>query len=480
MPRQFTDPSPTDARRRVVASLAWLTLLMAVALSPTSGCARRSEFPRRPITLVCPWAAGGGTDRVSRQLAIHLEQELGVPVNVINATGGKGVTGHRHGMQARPDGYTLAMVTVELNMMHWSGLTRLNWRDCMPLMSINEDYAALLVRADAPWQSLSELEAEIAKSPGKFKASGTASGGIWHLALAGWLQQKGLQATDVVWISSEGANPSLQELISGGLDMVCCSLPEARSLVQSGTVRALGVMSPRRAAGFPNVRTFAEQGTDWSLGGWRGLALPLDTPEDRAKILAEALRRVVTGQTRIPQVTGDGESRPQTFPEFLAAQGFDDTWRSEPEFVAFLDEQDDKFGALLTSPAMRSVGRDPFPAWAFPSIVGGLLGMTLVALAVQRLLHGQPADEAAALPWPPSRRGIVNFLAVLGSMLGYLLLAETLGFVLTGTALLFLLLWLFGTRWWSSLLITVVATPLVYQVFANVLRVPLPRGLLGW
>src|SRR5690606_23671838 len=122
---------------------------------------------------------------------------------------GKGVIGHSRGMQARPDGYTLAMITLELNMMHWSGLTDLTYQDCIPLRSVNEDYAALFVRRDAPWQTLAELESAIRARPGSLKASGTTAGGAWHLALAGWLLAAGLDADDVVWVSSTGAGPSL-------------------------------------------------------------------------------------------------------------------------------------------------------------------------------------------------------------------------------------------------------------------------------
>lgn len=459
--------------RTVCAVAATLALLVA-------GCRNTADYPRRPITLVCPWAAGGGTDRVSRQLAVHLEQKLGVPVNVINATGGKGVTGHRRGLRARPDGYTLTMATIELNMMHWTGLTRLNWRDCEPLMSINEDYAALFVREDAPWQSLPELEAAIAENPGALKASGTASGGIWHLALAGWLQAKGYQAEDVVWVSSEGAGPSLQELISGGLDMVCCSLPEASSLYESGKVRALGVMAPRRAAGFPDVPTFAEQGTEWSLGGWRGLAVPPGTSPERIEVLTGALRSIVTGQTKVVQVGTGGKSTEQTFPQFMRQQGFDNTWRPREEFAAFLREQDEKFGQLLTSEGMRSVGRDPFPAWAFPAATGSLAGLLIAGLLAHGLIRGGEREATDASLGPPPRRGMLNFAAVLAAMAFYLVAAETLGFVLTAGLLLFGLLWLFGTRWWSSGLIALILTPLIYQLFANILRVPLPRGWFGW
>ena len=180
---------------------------MLAVLGAMVGCARDDSYPARPITIVCPWAAGGGTDRVSRQMAMHLEQELGVPVSVVNAIGGKGVTGHNRGLTARPDGYTLTMMTFELNTMHWIGLTELTYHDCEPLLSVNEDYAALLLRNDAPWQTLEELEAEVRKNPKQLTSSGTAVGGAWHLALAGWLNAAGFAADDIVWVPSAGAGP---------------------------------------------------------------------------------------------------------------------------------------------------------------------------------------------------------------------------------------------------------------------------------
>ncbi|MCA9216665.1 MAG: tripartite tricarboxylate transporter substrate binding protein, partial [Planctomycetales bacterium] len=215
--------------------LRWqaIAVLLVTAIA-TCGCTRSHEFPNRPITLVCPWSPGGGTDSVSRQVAKHLETDLGVPVNVINATGGKGVTGHNRGLRARPDGYTLLMATLELNMMHWNGLTDLTYRDAKLLMSLNEDYAALFVHKDAPWQTLQELEDYIQKNPEQLSASGTAAGGAWHLAIAGWMLSAGQEADDVKWIPSQGAAPSLQLLLSKSIDIVCCALPEAEVSYRSG------------------------------------------------------------------------------------------------------------------------------------------------------------------------------------------------------------------------------------------------------
>lgn len=405
--------------------------------------------------------------------------ELGVPVNVVNATGGKGVTGHGRGLRARPDGYTITTVTLELNMMHWSGLTNLTCNDCEPLMSINEDYCALFVRGDSPWETLRQLEQAIRAEPGRLKASGTASGGAWHLAVAGWLIAAGLHAEDVNWISSTGAGPSLQELLSGGLDMVACSLPEARTLNESGQVRPLGVMAPHRVDGFPEVQTFIEQGTNWTLGGWRGLAVPKGTPPHVVDRLEHALHRIVTGKTRLPVVIGQKRSV-MTFPQFMAAQGFDSTWRSRDEFRRFMEETDVKLGKLLTSDAMRSVNTDRFNPMAFPDLLLAWIAVSLLGWTGQCLLrHGRPVMTAARLP-DVNRHGLLCFVGFVAAVVAYLLLAETVGFVLMGGAVLFFLLWLLGNRLPVCVAITVIVTPIVYQLFANLLRVPLPRGWWEW
>ena len=275
----FRDGCGRGRRPRWVVLAAWLSSVLLVGCLPSEG------YPTRPILIICPWSWGGGTDRVSRQLAAFLEEELQVPVSVVNATGGAGVTGHYRGAKARPDGHTLTLMTIELNMLHWRKLTNLTWRDFRPVMLINRDAAALFVRQDSEWSSLAELEEAIRKSPGEIKASGTATGGIWHLAMAGWLEAVGLPADALAWVPNNGAGPSLQKLLSRDITVVCCSLPEARAQLRAGQVRCLGVMADSRVPAYGDVPTLREQGTDWSMGGWRGVGVPSGTP-DRPKLFA--------------------------------------------------------------------------------------------------------------------------------------------------------------------------------------------------
>lgn len=455
---------PQESSRLAVIAIAGFVLL-------SLGCMKGDEYPNRPITLVCPWGAGGGTDRVSRLIAKHLEDDLGTPVSVINATGGKGVTGHSRGLMARPDGYTLLMATLELNMMHWNGLTELTDDDARLLMSLNEDYAALFVRNDAPWKTLAELEAHIRANPETLTASGTASGGAWHLGVAGWMLSAGMNADDVVWVPSTGAGPSLQDLMANGVDMVCCALPEAEVNYRSGEIRALGVMSPKRAIGYEEVPTFAEQGRDWALGGWRGIAVPKDTPEDIVERLKQSLEKIVSGQTSVAGTT---------FPQAMNDMNFDSTSRREEEFVQFVADYDKKLGELLTSPAMKSVNKSRYNAMAFPyAIIGGLM-LAIGGVWTQARFAAPSSSSVAPDEGVASARGYASMAIVVIAVVGYCLFAETLGFVLlTGIILLTLLLWL-GVDPLRSFVGTVVFVPAIYHLFAHVFHVALPRGWFGW
>ena len=457
-----------------------LHLLITFLVCLPGGCSRQDRYPTRPITLVCPWAAGGGTDRVSRQMAIFLEHELGVPVNVINATGGQGVTGHARGLLARPDGYTLSMMTLELNMLHWRGLTDLTWESCEPLMSLNEDPAALFVPTESPITTIKELEDAVRAKPGEFKASGTASLGAWHLALAGWLLSFDRQPTDVVWIPSRGAAPSLQELMSGGIDMVCCSVPEARSLLEAGELRCLGVMADKRLElpGLEKYPTLKEQGSDWTLTGWRGIGLPPGTSLDVQQHLVTALRRIVTGES---EVSG------QTFPAYMDGEGFERTWRATKDFAIFLERSDAAFGELLQRDEFQNLQSGPIGPNAFP-LLASCLGAGCLLVTGATVYHRRAGISNLATATPessPVAQGptpIVwtTFLAVPAGTVVYALAADSVGFIPVAAGILFTFSMLLGASLRVALPLAVVASAVIYQLFTGALRVPLPPGWLGW
>ena len=215
-------------------------LLGAGAALLASPALAQPRWPARPVQMLCPWAAGGGTDAVLRIAATLLERELGQPFNVVNRTGGSGVVGHTAIAQSNPDGYTLGIITSEICMLHWQGLTEVTYKNFTPLGQLNNDPPGIQVNASSAYQNVQQLADAIKASPaGKFKASGTGQGGIWHLALASWLGAMGLKADHVRWVPSNGAAPAMQDLAAGGLDFTTCSVPEARAMLDAGRARSL-------------------------------------------------------------------------------------------------------------------------------------------------------------------------------------------------------------------------------------------------
>jgi tripartite-type tricarboxylate transporter receptor subunit TctC len=293
----------------------------------------RAAWPERPVTLIVPWGAGGGTDATARIVGSLLEKELGQPVTVVNRTGGSGVVGHAAIAGAPADGYTIGLITVEIGMMHWQALTDISGVSYTPIGLVNSDPAGLQVRADAPYKNANELVAAIKANPGKFKASGTGQGGIWHLAIAGMLKDLKVDPAAAPWVPSNGAAPGLQDLVAGGVEIVPCSLPEARSLIDAGKVKSLAVMSDVPAALYPNVPTLkAATGSDWKLGAWRGIAAPKGVANDVRDKLVAAIKKIAASKE---------------YSEFMSSRGFGVVYLGPDEFGRFMAKSDADLGATM-------------------------------------------------------------------------------------------------------------------------------------
>ena len=307
--------------------------IVALALAAGATAALAQAYPSRPITLIVPWGAGGGTDATARIIGSLLEKDLGQPVTVVNRTGGSGVVGHSAIASAVPDGYTLGMATVEIGMMHWQGLTELNGTSYTPLGLVNADPAGLQVRSDSPYKTVQDLMAAIKANPGKFKASGTGQGGIWHLAIAGLLRDQKIDPAALPWVPSNGAAPGLQDMIAGGVEVAPTSLPEARSLIDAGKVRSLAVMNPTPSALYPNVPTLkAALGSDWTMAAWRGLVAPKGIPAEARDKLAAAIKKIASSKD---------------YTEFMAKQGYGVIYAAPDDFAKFMAKSDSELGATM-------------------------------------------------------------------------------------------------------------------------------------
>lgn len=316
-----------NRRSILVAALA------AAAALPLAGPAAAQNYPTRPVTLIVPWAAGGGTDATARIIGSLMEKELGQPVNVVNRTGGSGVVGHQAIAAAQPDGYTIGLATVEINMMHWQGLTDLTYKAYTPIALMNADPAGLQVRADAPYKTAKDLIDAIKANPHKMKASGTGQGGIWHLALAGLLKDQGLDPASVGWVPSNGAAPGLQDLVAGGIEIAPCSLPEARSLIDAGRVKSLAVMAAKPSELYPKIPTLKEAtGSDWKMAAWRGIVAPKGVPQPIVEKLIQTMEKI---------------NKSKDYHEFMGSRGFGVEWAPGAEFAAFMEKSNNDLGAVM-------------------------------------------------------------------------------------------------------------------------------------
>jgi tripartite-type tricarboxylate transporter receptor subunit TctC len=314
-------------------ALARLLSGLALLCAALSSAFAAGPYPNRPITLIVPFAAGGGTDAVARIIGSLLEKELGQPVNVVNRAGGNGVVGHAALAASAPDGYTLGMVTADIAMLHWVRLSPLTPNDFTPLALMNNDPAGVTVRADAPYKTLDDLLKAVRAQPGKLKASGTGQGGIWHLALAGMLTDLKIAPASVPWVPSNGAAQAMNDLVAGGVDFVTCSLPEARALIDAGKARPLTVMAEQSSALYPTVPTLkSATGSGWTIGAWRGIGGPKNLPADVQARLGAALKKI---------------SDSKDFQGFMASRGFSARYADARGFAQFMATSDAEMGGAM-------------------------------------------------------------------------------------------------------------------------------------
>lgn len=321
--------------RQIVAFMISVLIFVAGCDSTGGGGTTNvADYPTKTVTLVCPWAAGGGTDRVSRFWADALQSEFGKPFVVVNKTGGSGAVGHTAGAFAKPDGYTLTTITAELSTMHRMGISDITHTDFHCVLQMNADAAAIIVGQDAEWQTLEDLLDYIKQNPGKIRMSGTATGGWWDLARAGLLHAAGLPVDSIIWVPTKGSAPSLVELLGGHIDAVCCSLPEAATQIEAGQLVPLVVMSEERLPGFPGVPTAKEAGVDWTTVGWRGLAVPKNTPHELVALLEEKCGAI---------------AHSDSYKEFMRKNSFGITVRGSDEFTQFLQKQDELWQPVVAA-----------------------------------------------------------------------------------------------------------------------------------
>ena len=258
---------------RIAALCAVASLALAVA-APTSA---QTKYPDHQIELLVPYQAGGGTDGLARAFADASRKHIDQPIVVINKPGAGGAIGWSEVINSKPDGYKLAVLTVELLTLPHLGLAKFKYDDFQPIAQLNSDPAAITVKADAPWNSIEEFIAAAKKEPNSVRVGNSGNGSIWHLAAAALEDKTGTKFNHIPY---PGAAPAVLSLLGGHIEAVAVSPAEVSTHVQGGKLKVLMVMADKRLKGFEKVPTAKERGIDLSIGTWRGLGAPKNTPPE--------------------------------------------------------------------------------------------------------------------------------------------------------------------------------------------------------
>jgi len=269
--------------RRAVGVFLGLVLVLGVF-----GPGQAADFPTKEVQIIIPWAAGGATDLVFRALAASTSKHLGKAVVVVNKPGGAGAVGYTEVMQAHPDGYTLVTAVTPLTILPHQIKTAFTYKDFEPIINVVEDPAMFQVQADSPWKTLPEFLDYARKNPGMITVGNSGAGGGVHLIALAFEKAAGVKFNHIPFA---GGGPSITALLGGHVHAVSCSPPEGIAHVKAGKLRIIALFSEKRMEAFPNVPVVREQGVNFTMGQWRGLAAPKGTPPDVIKKLHDAFKQ---------------------------------------------------------------------------------------------------------------------------------------------------------------------------------------------
>ncbi len=314
--------------KKLLALAVALVLVLSLAT-----VASAAEYPTKGINVICPWAAGGGTDAVLRAFCEAMGKDLGVTLTVDNRTGGGGIIGHQAIADADNDGYSIGMITFEISTYTHLGTSQLTYADYEPLCRVNTDAAAITVNADwAKKNNITDMASfvEYCKANPGVQMGGSSNASVWHIA-GGYL----MDAADIelqMITYQEGAATAVQNAASGFIQGVTVSLGEARAFIESGHLICLGVMDTQRNSLFPDVPTCQEQGFDVVYATQRGMAVPKGTDPAIKERLQKAAEYAVTDEA---------------FVTFMNNGGYTIAYQNAEEYTAFLAKSQDDVGAAM-------------------------------------------------------------------------------------------------------------------------------------
>ncbi|WP_445501883.1 Bug family tripartite tricarboxylate transporter substrate binding protein [Microvirga sp. G4-2] len=314
----------TWTRRKVLAGM----VAASAASTFSRGTFAQTDYPARPVRVVVPYAAGGGTDFFARLVFAEIGKQLGQQFVIENKAGAGTNLGAEAVAKAEPDGYTLLLgdtATYATNRTLYSKLSFDPYKDFSPISLSGRFALVLLVNTNKlNVRSVQELVAAAKQNPGGISYGTPGLGSPFHLATELLAQEAGIKLTHVPY---RGAAPAVQDLVAGNIGMMFIDFATARSQL-SGPINAIAVASPGPFAGLPGVPPVAADFPSFEAWAWQGIVAPAGTPPGIIAKLNEAYRRAVSQPEIRDKLTGAGievlQSTPEEMSAYMRAEG--DKW----------------------------------------------------------------------------------------------------------------------------------------------------------
>ena len=291
--------------------------------APGSGA--QGKFPDKPITLVVPFAAGGGGDVIARAIAKGLSDRTGSPVIVENRTGAGGNIGAAYVLKSPANGYTLLNMSTTYAIQ--AGVARLAFdpiADMQPIIMVSRDPGIVIVHPSSPLKNLKDLLAAAQGAPGKLTYASAGIGSIAHLGVEELAFIMGIKLAHVPY---KGSSQAFGDLVGQHVDMMLTAATFGAPFIKSGRVRALAVVGEQRNPYLPEIPTFAEQGyPSYQLYDWKAVAGPRGIPAEVVSWLNRELNGVLKDKAIVEKFESEGTTLVGGTPEQLMQ-----TVRSEAE-----------------------------------------------------------------------------------------------------------------------------------------------------
>lgn len=307
----------------LAARIARRTLLGAIALAAGAG-AFAADYPTRPIKVVVPFSAGGGTDIIARVVMEKLSQKLGQPIVIMNTPGAGGTIGGATVARAEPDGYTLLVWHVGMISSAYTNkpLPYDPLKAFTPIAQLSSAANLIAVNPGVPARNLKELIALAKAKPGALNYGSSGVGGADHLACELLSQVAQINATHVPY---KGGGPATVAVVGGEVQYVCGSASQVMTMVKADRLRPLAVMHKQRISSLPNVPTAAESGLpELDYKTWFGLWGPAGMPADVVAKISAGLKEVLAREDVRAQLDKGGVD-----PAFSTPPEFDAMFRAD-------------------------------------------------------------------------------------------------------------------------------------------------------